>query len=119
MSVEWYDQDRFAQEWAADQDVLASLRSQGDRTSQIRAVDVSVRGHRGDLASVETHAVECGFEPIELVEFDTGEWRLTVSRQQTAEPQAIKHLTITALQIEAAFGVVYDGWGCITQNSKA
>lgn len=35
---------RLEEEWAADKDVLASLRENGDRPEIVRAVDVSFRG---------------------------------------------------------------------------
>ena len=118
MSIEWYDQDRFAHEWSADQDVLARLREQGDRQWIKRPVDLSFRGEHGALCRAEARASAADFALIGYTETD-GEWRLDLSRTQTTEPEAIRQLTILALQIEAACNVVYDGWGCVTQNDRS
>jgi hypothetical protein len=119
MNIERIDKVRFQQEWAADQDVLARLAEQGDRVDQIRNIDVSFIGNRSDVGSAEKLASEQDFQTVQLIELEDGGFRLDVSRVQDARPDSIKALTITALQIEAAAGVFYDGWGCVAQNDKS
>ncbi len=114
-----FDQHRFDQEWAADQDVLARLFEQGDRLSQPREIDVSFVGRQSEVQAAEADANRRGFRTIQLLEGMDGEWRLDVTRVQSASTEDIRELTIIALQIEAACGVSYDGWGCITQNDRA
>ncbi len=115
----WFDQGRFEQEWAADQGVLARLAEQGDKADQLRDLDVSFTGNESNLRDAEQEAANYGFRIIQIVKVEGGVWRLDVSRQQSANAETIRQLTIDALQIEAACSVSYDGWGCITQNDRA
>ncbi|MDX3882879.1 MAG: ribonuclease E inhibitor RraB [Sphingomonas sp.] len=110
------DPARLNEEWRADQDVLANLRENGDRPDIPRAVDVSFRGPPDALDDLADAAEELGFEVIETEPSDDGEPWLFLQRMQTADADAIKALTITCLQIEAMFGLEYDGWGCVAQT---
>ena len=113
------DEDRFEWEWAADQDVLASLAGNGDRANILRMVDVSFVGSKADLAPIEEDAETLGFTIGQMVESDDGTWRLDLDIMQTVEPDAIKALTRKCLEIEATYpGVEYDGWGCVTQTGS-
>ena len=81
-----------------------------------RQIDVSFRGDIEALEELELAAAEFGFQLLEwAIEEENGPW-LYLERTQTTEPDAIKTLTITCLQIEHRFGVEYDGWGCVAQD---
>lgn len=110
---------RLAEEWAADQDVLASLAANGDLAHRVRAVDVSFRGDDDALDKLEQDAAELGFEVIEREEDEDGEMCLFLMREQTADEAAIKALTRLCLQIELAYDVEYDGWGCTAEDGAA
>ena len=56
---------RLEEEWAADKDVLASLKESGDIAHLVRPVDVSFRGDDAALDKLEADAEELGFEVIE------------------------------------------------------
>ena len=107
---------RLAEEWAADKDVLASLRDAGDRPEIVRAVDVSFRGDDDALDKLEGDAAELGFEVIEREEDEEGDMCLFLGREQTADDTAIKALTLKCLQIALAYDVEYDGWGCTAED---
>jgi regulator of ribonuclease activity B len=112
------DEDRFAQEWAADQEVLASLAANGDQASVPRMVDVSFAGAIRDLEPVAEAAASHGFAFGQLVPDEEGDepdvWRLDLDVEQTIEPDAIRALTRKCLEIEASYpGIEYDGWGCM------
>ena len=107
---------RLAEEWAADKDVLASLREAGDRPEIVRPVDVSFRGDDAALDKLEGDAAELGFEVIEREEDEDGEMCLFLGREQAADDAAIKALTLKCLQIELAYDVEYDGWGCTAED---
>ncbi|GGA57344.1 ribonuclease E inhibitor RraB [Sphingomonas psychrolutea] len=107
---------RLEEEWAADKDVLASLRENGDRAEIVRPVDVSFRGDDEALDKLEEEAAELGFEVIEREEDEDGEVCLFLSREQTTDDAAIKGLTKLCLQIELAYEVEYDGWGCTAED---
>lgn len=109
---------RLAEEWAADTEVLASLRDAGDRPEIVRAVDVSFRGDDDVLDKLEGDAAELGFEVIEREEDEEGEMCLFLGRQQTADDDAIKALTLKCLQIAMAYDVEYDGWGCTAEDGS-
>lgn len=107
---------RLEEEWAADKDVLASLRENGDRAEIVRPVDVSFRGDDEALDKLEEEAAELGFEVIEREEDEDGEVCLFLMREQTTDDVAIKGLTKLCLQIEQAYDVEYDGWGCTAED---
>ncbi|MGH6781870.1 MAG: ribonuclease E inhibitor RraB [Sphingomonadaceae bacterium] len=110
------DPARLDEEWQADQDVLANLRENGDRADIPRPIDVSFRGSPDALDDLAEAAEDLGFEVIETEPSDDGEPWLFLQRVQTSDAEAIKALTITCLQIEAMFGLEYDGWGCVAQT---
>ena len=110
------DPERLAEERAADQDVLANLRKNGDRPDLPRSVDVSFRGPPAILEKLADAAEAHGFEVIEIEESDDGDPWLFLEREQPADDASIKSLTTLCLQFEAAFGVEYDGWGCVAQD---
>ncbi|MBP2275674.1 MULTISPECIES: ribonuclease E inhibitor RraB [Sphingomonas] len=107
---------RLEEEWAADKDVLASLRENGDRPEIVRMVDVSFRGTEPALDRLEEDAEELGFEVIEREEDEEGEISLFLGREQTSDDDAIRALTLKCLQIELIYDVEYDGWGCTAED---
>ena len=108
---------RLEEEWSADKEVLASLRENGDRAEIVRPVDVSFSGSEDALDKLEEDAAELVFEPIER-ENDRG-WTLFLGREQAADEASIKALTRLCLQIELAYDVEYDGWGCTAEDGEA
>ena len=111
------DPQRFDKVWAEDLDVLRSLRSNGDDPEVPREIDVSFRGTLTDLQRVAGACENFGFEVQELIsEDDNGEPWLFLVRTQPADEDAIRDLTVTYLQIEDAFDVRCDGWGCVGQT---
>lgn len=107
---------RLEEEWAADKDVLASLRENGDRAEIVRPVDVSFSGSEDALDKLEGDAAELGFEPIEREQDEEGGWTLFLGREQAADEASIRALTRLCLQIELAYDVEYDGWGCTAED---
>jgi regulator of RNase E activity RraB len=113
------DPDRLEQEWLQDQDVLANLAENGDRADIPRAVDVSFRGKPETLEMLSETAAEFGFDFLDIEESEDGDPWLFLVREQCTDPESIRSLTTTCLQIEAMFSVEYDGWGCTAQTGLA
>ena len=111
--------ERLAEEWAADKDVLASLRENGDIAEIVRPVDVSFRGDDKALDRLEQNAAELGFTVIEREEDEDGEMSLFLGCEQAADEASIKALTLRCLQIELLYDVEYDGWGCTAEDGTA
>lgn len=111
--------ERWDEVWAADLDVIRSLRDNGDLPHVSRDVDVSFRGAIGPLRRLEVASSNWGFRIVELVESDEdGQPWLFLVRSQTTDEEAIRDLTMTYLQIEDTFGVECDGWGCVGQTHE-
>ncbi|QQV78628.1 ribonuclease E inhibitor RraB [Sphingomonas aliaeris] len=111
--------ERLAEEWAADKDVLASLRENGDVREIVRAVDVSFRGSDEALDRLEESAGELGFEVIEREADEDNEMSLFLGCEQATDDASIKALTVRCLQIELLYDVEYDGWGCTAEDGSA
>jgi regulator of RNase E activity RraB len=116
MTLPEVDQARLDAEWAADKDVLASLRENGDLAEIVRPIDVSFRGDEEALDRLEESANELGFEVIEREEDEEGEVSLFLGCEQAADEESIKALTLRCLQIELLYDVEYDGWGCTAED---
>lgn len=112
------DQDRWNAVWAADLDVLRSLSENGDHPEVPRLIDVSFRGIQSALDRLAAAAANWGFAVRKYVSSDDTEPWLFLERIQPADVESIRELTMTYLQIEDAFGVECDGWGCIGQGQK-
>jgi hypothetical protein len=111
--------ERWEDAWAADLDVLRSLKENGDAPSVPREIDVSFRGAVDALRRLEAGCSNFGFEVQEFIEADEeGQPWLFLVRTQAADEEAIRDLTMTYLQIEDSFGVECDGWGCIAQSEQ-
>ncbi len=119
MSKGAVDPLRLEEEWQADQQVLADLADNGDRADIERPVDVSFRGSLPALIRLTEAAEELGFEFLEMEKTEDGEPCVFLVREQRADAESIKALTVTCLQIEIDFGVEYDGWGCVAQDGTA
>ena len=113
------DEARWDEAWAADRDVLRSLRENGDIPHIPRDIDVSFRGTMEALKRLEAACSNFGFELQEFIEADEEgrPWLFLVSTQ-SADEEAIRELTMTYLQIENSFGVECDGWGCVGQTEE-
>jgi hypothetical protein len=111
------DPKRWDDEWAANLDVLNRMQLNGDRSAVVREIDVSFRGPRENLERLAENCAEFGFRVQSLEIDDDGEPWLFIVRDQTADEGAIRALTLTYLQIENAFHVECDGWGCVAQVS--
>ena len=114
------DPQRFEEVWAEDRDVLRNLRNNGDIPSIPRAIDVSFRGSVASLRALASACGNFGFEVQRRIEADeNGEPWLFIVRTQAADEESIRELTVTYLQIEDAFKVRCDGWGCIGQTEQS
>jgi hypothetical protein len=111
------DLKRWDEEWLSNLDVLNRMELSGDRLDSVREIDVSFRGPIENLKKLAENCVELGFRVQSLEADEEGEPWLFIVRDQTADEEAIRALTLTYLQIEHAFDVVCDGWGCIAQAS--
>jgi regulator of RNase E activity RraB len=110
------DPARLEEEWAEDLKVLKNLADNGDRADLVRVVDVSFSGTSEAIDRLEADAEDLGFTPIDREIDEDGLITLFVEREQAADPASIKSLTITCLEIEARYGVEYDGWGCVAET---
>lgn len=111
LTQEKVDPDRLAAELAADGDVIRSLRNNGDEPTNVRPVDVRFVGAADSIERLRQAAPEMGWRVIQTVAQDDGSTALDLQRDQTTELPVLTALTKEALQLEAAFGVRYDGWG--------
>lgn len=112
MKLPQIDPERLEQEWQADQDVLANLARNGDKSGLLRPVDVSFRGSEDALERLIQKASSFGFVVLDREEPEDGQPFLFLERIQKSDEASIKALTKMCLQIEIMFGVEYDGWGC-------
>ena len=117
MNLEHIDPVRWNEVWEADIEVLRNLRTNGDCPEIIRKVDASFRGPLSRLRELAARCSNFGFEVDELVEADEqGNPWLWLVRDQQTDDESMREFTMTYLQIEDAFGVECDGWGCIAQT---
>jgi len=107
------DQKRVEAELAADADVLRSLNENGDVPSIARPVDVRFVGPVKNIGLLEDQIATLGWNVVQRVNLEDGSEALDVQRNQTTDRTAIRLLTEAALQIEAKYGVHYDGWGTV------
>jgi regulator of RNase E activity RraB len=112
------DPDRLASELAADADVIASLRRNGDEPTIVRAVDVRFVGTESNVKKLLAAAPDMGWRFIQTVGQEDGTVAIDLQRNQSTETSALTALTKDALQIEAAFEVRYDGWGTLATSKQ-
>lgn len=106
------DPARIEAEVAADADVIRSLKENGDVPTITRPIDIRFVGEAAAVAKLEADAGPLGLRVVQKT-FDAQETALDVQKDQTTDPVAIRRLTEAALQIEAQYGVRYDGWGTV------
>lgn len=116
MKIEPVDPARLAAEIEADADVLAALAANGDIATIARPVDLHFKGRQELIVALGDDADELGFEFVQFNEHEDGEWSVDFTLSSTIAPQVLAKLTERALEIEAAYGVNYDGWGCVAQT---
>lgn len=111
--------ERWDEVWAADLDVIRSLREHGDLPHVVRDVDVSFRGSIDALRRLEAASSNWGFSVEEFIEADEdGQPWLFLVRSQTTDEEAMRDLTMTYLQLEDSFSVECNGWGCVGQTQE-
>jgi regulator of ribonuclease activity B len=120
VSQAYSEHPRFAQAWAEDQEVLERMRNHGDILEIVREIDVSFRGPISNLKLLAKNCGDFGFAFQSLEEDeDDDDPCLFLVRNQAADEASIRALTMAYLQIEDAFDVVSDGWGCMQQPEKS
>jgi regulator of RNase E activity RraB len=119
MKIEPVDPARLAAEMEADADVLKALAANGDISTIARPVDLHFKGKQELIVALGDDADELGFEFVQFNEHEDGEWSVDFTLSSTIEPQVLAQLTERALEIEAAYGVDYDGWGCVAQTGPS
>lgn len=105
------DPEVLAEQSAIDAEILSSLRASGDDPGAMRAVSVRFEGTAEAIGTLEADAAELGWTVVQTAPLEDGSVALDLQREQTAEDETIQELTETALRIEAAYGVLYNGWG--------
>lgn len=108
---------RWDEEWPTNLDVLNRMKLNGDRPGLVREIDVSFRGPIENLEKLAENCAEFGFRAPSLEIDEAGKPWLFIVRDQAADEDAIRALTLTYLQVENAFHVECDGWGCVAQAS--
>ncbi|MBB3475418.1 ribonuclease E inhibitor RraB [Sphingomonas sp. BK345] len=98
---------------AADSEVLRSLRENGGEPNVLRPVDVRFVGTAARVAKLKKQISSLGWRVVQRVPVDADSEALDVQRDQTTDSAAIRRLTEAAREIEARFGVRYDGWGTV------
>ncbi len=110
------DPKRLAAELEADAEVLRALAENGDIAELVRDVDLHFKGAEPDIVALGDEAEDLGLEFIQFNEYEDGEWSVDFRLQSSIEPDIMARLTHRALEIELAYNVEYDGWGCAVQS---
>ena len=116
MSKTSVDPARLAEELAADEEVIAALRDNGDVATLVRPVDVHFEGDEEAISRLEDEAEELGWTVVEVAEEEDGLFTLWIQREQTTTDAALRGLTEEALRLEADYGLSYDGWGTVAET---
>jgi hypothetical protein len=111
------DPVRLEAELAADAEVIASLKQNGDEASIVRPVDVRFVGQKSDLERL-AQALSRGWKIIQLIPIEGGMHALDTTHEQTTDVKVLRELTDTSLRIESVFNVRYDGWGTVATTGK-
>lgn len=106
------DPEHLAAEIAADAEILKALTENGDVASLLRPIDLHFKGSPSRIEALAEASEELGLEFLEFGEYEDGDWAADFTLEGTTEPEAMAALTKRALEIELAYGVEYDGWGC-------
>lgn len=106
------DPNRLAEEMAADREVLADLKRNGDIAELSRTIDVHFKGPQEAIENLAEDAQGLGFRFIDFGEFEDGDWAADLQVDGPVTPDALRALITHALEIEISHGVEFDGWGC-------
>ena len=118
MTPRTVDPDQLAAEIAADTEILSALVENGDVNTLVRPIDLHFKGNPGRIEALAEAAEELGLTFVEFGEYEDGDWAADFTLDGTTEPAAMAALTKRALEIELAYDVEYDGWGCAVQTGK-
>lgn len=110
------DPVQLAAEIAADAKILRALADNGDIDTLVRLIDLHFKGPQDRIEALAEAADALGLEFLEFGEYEDGEWAADFSITGTTEPEAMAALTKRALEIEQAYSVEYDGWGCAAND---
>lgn len=110
------DPDKLAAEIAEDAKILEALAENGDIASLVRPIDLHFKGSQEAIEALAEASEELGLEFIEFGEYEDGDIAADFIVEGTTEPAAMAALTKRALEIELAYGVEYDGWGCAAET---
>ena len=113
------DPKRLAEEMAADMEVLADLRRNGDIAELSRTIDVHFKGPQDEIENLAEDAQGLGFRFIDFGEFEDGDWVADLQVDGPVTPDALRALITRALEIEISHGVEFDGWGCQAETGSA
>ena len=113
------DPKRLAEEMAADMEVLADLRRNGDIAELSRTIDVHFKGPQDEIENLAEDAQGLGFRFIDFGEFEDGDWVADLQVDGPVTPDALRALITRALEIEISHGVEFDGWGCAAETGSA
>lgn len=113
------DPDVLAETLALDAEVAASLRDSGDNPAAVRPVDVRFTGTADAIGMLGQDAAELGWDAVQTETLQDGSLALDLQREQTTDDDALRDLSETALRIEAAYGVLYEGWTAPTVPAGA
>jgi regulator of RNase E activity RraB len=117
-SSEEIDHRRLEAERKADEDVVRTLRANGDNPSVIRPVDARFIGDEDSIHALQTEAARLGWDVIQALELESGELALDVRRNQSTDDAALLTLLNDALLVEIMFSVHYDGWGTVAMTRE-
>jgi regulator of RNase E activity RraB len=112
------DPNRLAEEMAADAEVLAELKRNGDIAELSRTIDVHFKGAQDAIENLAEDAQGLGFRFIDFGEFEDGDWAADLQVDGPVTPDALRALITRALEIEISHGVEFDGWGCLAETGS-
>mgnify|MGYP001183721635 CR=1 FL=1 len=107
------DLDRFAYGQQANELMLRQRREIGDLSSVVRPIDVLFYGTELNIKQVAAELFSRGWRINSVNASEEGKWSLSAERDQAVDADAIRDLTIVALEMEKSWGVEFDGWGAV------
>jgi regulator of ribonuclease activity B len=110
------DPQHLADTVASDEAVIRQLRAHGDVAHIVRPIELYFYGPPVAIARLEGDLPDIGWKFVSRIPPEDGESGLVVSREQTTDEEAIRHLSEAALRVELDYGVKYDGWESIVEN---
>ena len=112
------DPARLEAEIADDAEILAELADNGDIAAIARPIDLHFKGTQDAIEALVEASEDLGLTFIEFGEYEDGDIAADFTVEGTTEPAAMAALTRRALEIEIAYSVEYDGWGCEAQTRQ-